>query len=271
LYDPETSLFDGKFKLNGSLSDFKDDNDIHCLFDKISQYVLERFKDLENPPLSLYRVFDFRNWPSSLTELSTYGCKEIKLLCEHCNDLLTEEEVLSIPSEWQTLKVQVSLQRTYHPLAVYTSILQRKEDSVKHISALLQILLTISPSTAACERLFSQMNLIKSPLRTRLTQENLQSQMRIVVSGPDFSMFDPLPSVEEWLKSGHRHIRHKPPQKSATLTSESIASTSTQATIEMDSIQPMLSEIVKTLGGEDIAREKLKNLTDNPTNACALM
>jgi hypothetical protein len=70
-------------------------------------------------------------------------------------------------------------------------------------------------------------------------------------------MFDPLPSVEEWLKSGHRHIRHKPPQKSATLTSESKASTSTQATIEMDSIQPMLSEIVKTIGGEDIAREKL--------------
>lgn len=112
-------------------------------------------------------------------------------MCKYCNDLLTEEEIASIPSEWHTLKVQVALQRTYHLLAVYTSILQRKEDSVKHISALLQLLLTISPSTAACERLFSQMNLVKSPLRTRLTQENLQCQMRILVSGPDFSKFDP--------------------------------------------------------------------------------
>ena len=271
LYDPETSLFDGKFKLTGSLCEFKDDNDIHSLFEKISQYVLERFKDLDCPPLSLYKIFDFRNWPHTLADLSTYGCKEIKQLCEHCNDLLTEEEVNSIPNEWQTLKVQVSMQRTYHPLAVYISILQRKEDSVKHINALLQLLLTISPSTAACERLFSQMNLVKSPLRTRLTQENLQSQMRIVISGPEFSKFDPLPSVEEWLKSGHRHIRHKPPERSATVTSESVASTSAQASSEMESIQPMLTEIVKTLGGEDIAREKLKALSDNPSNPCALM
>lgn len=119
LYDPETSLFDGKFKLTGSLCEFKDDNDIHSLFEKISQYVLERFKDLDCPPLSLYKIFDFRNWPHTLADLSTYGCKEIKLLCEHCNDLLTEEEVNSIPNEWQTLKVQVSMQRTY--LYIYTA------------------------------------------------------------------------------------------------------------------------------------------------------
>ena len=95
--------------------------------------------------------------------------------------------------------------------------------------------------------------------------------MRIVISGPEFSKFDPLPSVEEWLKSGHRHIRHKPPERSATVTSESVASTSAQASSEMESIQPMLTEIVKTLGGEDIAREKLKALSDNPSNPCALM
>lgn len=53
LYDPEISLFDGKFKLTGSLCEFKDDNDIHCLFHKISQYVIERLKDLDSSPLSL--------------------------------------------------------------------------------------------------------------------------------------------------------------------------------------------------------------------------
>ena len=270
LYDTDTKLFDGKFKLNGSLCEFNDDKDIHSLLESIRQYVLERFKDLECPPLSLYRVFDFRIWPHTLAELSVYGCQEIKQLCEHTKDLLTEEEVTSIPHEWQTLKVQASMQRHCHPLAVYSSILQRQEDSVKHISALLQILLTVSPSTAACERLFSQMNLVKSSLRTRLTQENLQNQMRIVVSGPDFSQYDPLPSVEEWLKSGHRHIRHKPPERSTTkTTSESVASTSGQS--EMESLQPMLSELVKTLGGEEIAREKLKSMADNPNSPCAIM
>lgn len=271
LYDSDKKLFDGKFKLNGSLCEFRDDKDIQSLLEKVSQYVLERFKDLECPPLSLFRVFDFRIWPHTLAELSTFGCQEIRQLCNHFKDLLTEEEIASIPSEWQTLKVQASMQKNCHPLAVYVSILQRKEDSVQHISALLQVLLTISPSTAACERLFSQMNLVKSPLRTRLSQENLQSQMRIVISGPVFSKFDPLPSVENWLKSGHRHVRHKLPVRSATVTSDTVASTSSQANLEIESIQPMLSEIVKTLGGEDIAREKLKNMADNPSSPCAVM
>ena len=129
--------------------------------------------------------------------------------CVQCNDLLTAEEISCIPSEWQTLKVQVSMQRNFHPLAVYGSILQRQEDSLKHIGTLLKLMLTVSPSTAACERLFSQMNIIKSPLRTHLTQENLQNQMQIVVCVPEFSKFDPLPAVHHWLKSGNRHIQHK--------------------------------------------------------------
>lgn len=71
LCNPETNLFDGKFKLTGSLCEFKDDNDIHSLFEKISQYVPERFKDLDSPPLRLYKIFDFRNWPHTLADLST--------------------------------------------------------------------------------------------------------------------------------------------------------------------------------------------------------
>ena len=71
-------MFDNKFKLQGSLCDFKDDNDIHSL---LSEYVLLRFQDLDSLPLSLYRIFDFRIRPHTLTELSVYGCHEIKEVC----------------------------------------------------------------------------------------------------------------------------------------------------------------------------------------------
>ena len=113
------------------------------------------------------RVFDFRLWPPTLTELSTYANSEIKSLCQYYSDVLTEDEVKLAPDHWQTLKVHFSMHRKYHPLAVYSSFLQRQEESLVHISTLLSLLFIVSPSTASCERVFSQMKLIKTSLRTR--------------------------------------------------------------------------------------------------------
>ena len=53
----------------------------------------------------------------------------------------------------------------------------------------------------------------KEPSQECLTQENLQNQMQIVVCGPEFSKFDPLPAVHHWLRSGYRHIQHKQPTR----------------------------------------------------------
>ena len=177
MFDSESRLFDGYLKLLGTFNDFAEDRAIHSLLEKMGQYILDRFADLDKSPVSDMRVFDFRLWPPTLTELSTYGNSEIKSLCQYYIDVLTEDGVKLAPDQWQTLKVQVSMQRKYHPLAVYSSILQRQEESLMHISTLLNLLLTVSPSTTSCERVFSQMNLIKTSLRTRLTQENLQNQM----------------------------------------------------------------------------------------------
>lgn len=196
LYDTESHTFDGHLQLKGILKAFADDTDIHDLLNHMGQHILDRFSDLDKEPLSLMRVFDFRYWPHTLTELSTHGNTEIKSLCLQCSDVLSEDEVKLIPYEWQTLKVQVSMQRQYHPLTVYSSILQRKEESVKNIGVLISLVLTISPSTASCERLFSSMNMLKSSIRTHLTQENLQNQIRIVVSGKPLEDYDPLPAVQ---------------------------------------------------------------------------
>ena len=161
MFDSESRLFDGYLKLLGTLNDFAEDRAIHSLLEKMGQYILDRFADLDKSPVSDMRVFDFRLWPPTLTELSTYGNSEMKSLCQYYIDVLTEDGVKLAPDQWQTLKVQVSMQRKYHPLAVYSSILQRQEESLMHISTLLNLLLTVSPSTASCERVFSQMNLIK--------------------------------------------------------------------------------------------------------------
>jgi hypothetical protein len=63
---------------------------------------------------------------------------------------------------------------------------------------------TLPVSTAACERGFSRMNVICSPLQTQLTIKHISSLMFIAMVGPPMNAFDPAPYVTSWLAKG-RH------------------------------------------------------------------
>lgn len=223
-----------------------------------------------SPPLSHFKVFDFWAWPHRLTELSLFGNSDIKSLCQLFSGVISDEESKNAQEEWQTLKVQVSFQKDNHQLIVYCDLLKRQQDdSLRNIKVLIEIMLTISSSSAACERVFSQMNIIKSPLRSKLTQENLQNQMQIVVNGVSIKEFDPRPSVIYWLKSGNRHLTHKLPVKA---TSEAVATHSQDR--DVTNVRPLLQDLVKSLGGEEAARAKLKEMASSEpsgSDQCSLM
>ena len=55
---------------------------------------------------------------------------------------------------------------------------------------LLNIMLTIPVGTATVERSFSQMKMIKTRLRNRLSDANLQHLMRVAIEGPDLKEVD---------------------------------------------------------------------------------
>ena len=59
-------------------------------------------------------------------------------------------------------------------------------------------------STAACERGFSKLNIICSPLRTRLTVKHTSSLMFVSLSGPHIMLFEPLKYVKSWLVLNRR-------------------------------------------------------------------
>lgn len=211
-FDADTRLYKG-VKLNGLLpKSYDEDREVNAFMSNITQDILNRFSNLSEAPIVYFKVFDFRVWPNSLNELSVYGNDGIVSLCEHYKDLLTDEDQTRIPDEWQQLKVRLSKQKGAHPLAALSQILQLSEKTFTHISTLIELLLTISPSTAACERSFSSMNLIKTPSRSTLSQANLKNQMRIVLSGPSLQDFDASDSVMHWLENckGGRHLTHKP-------------------------------------------------------------
>ena len=52
------------------------------------------------------------------------------------------------------------------------------------------ILLALSIGTATVERSFSEMKLVKTRLRNRLSDSNLSRLMRIAIEGPELSSID---------------------------------------------------------------------------------
>jgi len=69
-------------------------------------------------------------------------------------------------------------------------------DELKELDILIK---TLPVSTAKCERGFSQLNLICSKLRSRLTVSNISSLMFININGPPVEIWNPTNYVRSWL------------------------------------------------------------------------
>lgn len=182
-------------------------------------FLEERFvKHLREEPLSLFIVFDFHQWPNkeeNPDDFNNFGNEEIDKLVELYGPVLTDEERQSAADEWLDLKNYIL--RNPNPkrslVTAYESILVDKDaEHLAHILPLVTIMLTISPTTAECERGFSQLNQVKTQLRTSLNQETLSALLRIRIDGPDVSDFNPTSSIIKWMEtgSGSRHLQgHK--------------------------------------------------------------
>lgn len=69
-------------------------------------------------------------------------------------------------------------------------------DDLKELDILIR---TLPVSTAECERGFSQMNLICSDLRSRLSVTNISNLMFININGPPVAIWNPTNYVKNWL------------------------------------------------------------------------
>ena len=63
---------------------------------------------------------------------------------------------------------------------------------------------TLPVSTAECERGFSQMNLICTPTRSKVSVKHMSSLMLISIAGPPLEEWCPMTYVKTWLAKG-RH------------------------------------------------------------------
>ena len=78
----------------------------------------------------------------------------------------------------------------------------------KTIVPIIEIMLTISMSTAVVERGFSHMNNIIRPERTRLGKDSMNDLLEIQINGPELEDFCEDAALEHWNEKGkgYRHI-----------------------------------------------------------------
>ena len=81
--------------------------------------------------------------------------------------------------------------RTDHPKVVFKDLLICPPSNMIHFLPLIEIMLTISMSTAIVERVFSHMNNVNDLTRTLLGNKNLNNLLEIKIDGPSMVDFKP--------------------------------------------------------------------------------
>ncbi|XP_060082847.1 zinc finger protein 862-like [Ylistrum balloti] len=168
---------------------------------EVVQYISNRFGSLQDPPYADFQVFDHTLWPVDLNELRSFGNNQVAKLTDHFKDCLSEDDTNGTSAEWLDLKLRLNRQRSSPPQTVYANLLMLNPDNLQHILALVNIMITLSPCTAVCERAFSSMNKLKTTYRSQMKQTTLQNLMRIKQMQQNVSTFDANEAINIWLCS----------------------------------------------------------------------
>ncbi|KAJ1193521.1 hypothetical protein NDU88_002818 [Pleurodeles waltl] len=224
LYHPEEKKFgnistDGwEIKLSGCCPPAATIQSDSEFIDSVVKYIDERFENFNSMPVQGFQAFDYTLWPESREELYKYGISDIEAIVQHFEVLFTTDERLAIVEEFCGLKTHMkSFQSKGIPvLPAYSTLLATKPPTLTNILKLVEMMFTVSVSTAEAERVFSAMNVIKNPLRTRLNQDILQDLMLLKIEGPNFEEYDPSRAIDLWLTTGGtKHVcGHKRPHLS---------------------------------------------------------
>lgn len=181
------------------------ENQFDAFLSEVLTYLKSRFGNLQQKPYSLFSIFDPREMPQNL---AAYGQQEIRSLVQYFGHLLTEKEQEGVLNQWPMLRTRLSRQKASNPVDVFSNLLASRPDDVKECIVLLDLMMTLSPSTAKCERSFSAMNQLKNSIRSRMSQGSLIDLMRVRSSDVSTKEFAPGPAISHWMLDGKqkRHI-----------------------------------------------------------------
>lgn len=178
-----------------------------------------------------FLVFDPSTWPQEVQDLHSFGNTTV------CNILRNYEAILQLDkditlTEWMRLKQAAKRLRAssvYDLVQIVNS--PSDTDAYSNIKVLVKISLTLPLSSAACERGFSHLNIIKTKYRSRLSQTRLSALMHIHLSKQTTETFNPNPAVDLWMETTNRRLKQK---QGGPSSSAAAAASSSSAMLEAE-------------------------------------
>ena len=158
-----------------------------------------------------------------------FGESEVEVLTVTFKDVLTSSGVAvdQIQDQWTMLKTRLYETGESLHMRTWPGINRLLRPQCPDILSLVDLILTLPASTADCERGFSQMKLVKSDWRSRLSTTTLCDLLVVQLSSPSIEDFDPNPAVQLWHQDSIRSRRpdfmegKKKTEECASDTSES--------------------------------------------------
>jgi len=148
---------------------------------------------------------DHSTWPQQMQGIHSFGNTTV------CNILQKYEATLqldrdTILREWMRLK-QAGKRLAASSVYDLLQIINCNPDAYSSINTLVKLSLTLPLSSAACERGFSHLNIIKTKYRSRLSHARLSALMHIHLSKKTTETFDPKPAVDLWMETANRRLK----------------------------------------------------------------
>ena len=139
--------------------------------------------------------------PQDQADLTTYGNKDVRSPVDYFHHFLSDDERQRIIEQWPILRQRLATWKMHRTLDVFSNIL------MSPCLVLIDLLITLSPSTAKCKRGFSTMNQLKNSALTSMNQDTLTALMRVRSSNLSVINFCATSAIQRWM-SGVRTKRH---------------------------------------------------------------
>ncbi|XP_077354948.1 zinc finger protein 862-like [Festucalex cinctus] len=169
--------------------------------------LIEEFESRYNSLKSCdhFLVFDPTTWPQEMQDLHRFGNTTVQSILQKYEVILQLDSEMTV-REWMHLKQtgkRLGASSVYDLVRIVNS---SNLDMYPNINKLIKLSLTLPLSSAACERGFSHLNIIKTKYRSRLSHARLTALMQIHLSRKTTVTYDPKPAVDLWMDTANRRL-----------------------------------------------------------------
>lgn len=211
-------LDDGEGHRAHNVSNADADNDKKKLLMGLIEEFETRYDSLKS--CDNFLVFDPSTWPQGMQDLHSFGNTTVCSILKKYEAILQLDKDTTV-TEWMRLKQagkRLGASSVYDLVQIVNT---SNPDAYCNISKVVRLSLTLPLSSAACERGFSHLNIIKNKYRSRLSHARLSALMHIHLSKQTTETFDPKQAVELWMETANRRLNQR--QRGASAASSSSA------------------------------------------------